>query len=145
MDVIEDRPLPMPTGALPPVTQGTGTPIVHGGPAGDVAPLNQNVTPTNSTPLDPGAPSTGPPLDQRKMSPEAATTYWHELVDQCVAAAFLGVRPRTIADWRYREVGPNWVDISPTCKRYRRIDLAAYIEQKTQTLAESPDPESAIT
>ena len=69
-----------------------------------------------------GAPSTGPPLD-----------YWYELVDQRVAAAFLGVKPKTIADWRYREVGPNWVDISPTCKRYRRIDLQAYIEQKTQT------------
>ena len=126
MDVIEGRPLPMPAGTPRPVTQGAVTPVAHGGPpADDPAPLNQNIAPTNGGPFDPGAPSTGPPLDQRD--------YWYELVDQRVAAAFLGVKPRTIADWRHRGVGPNWVSISLICKRYRRIDLAAFVEQKMRS------------
>ena len=143
MDVIETRPLPIPDGTLPSVSQETGAPVAHGGPPADDAHLNQTVTPTSGAPFDPGAPSTGPPLDPSNLSPEAATTYWYELVDQYIAAAFLGIKPRTLADWRYREVGPNWVDISPTCKRYRRIDLAVYVEARTQTVVEDGENQPA--
>ena len=73
----------------------------------------------------------------------AATDYWYELVDQRVAADWLGVKPRTVADWRHRGVGPNWVSISPTCKRYRRIDLAAYVEARTQTVVEDGENKPA--
>ena len=132
MDVIGGRPLPIPNGALRSVTQETSTPVPHGGPPIETVPFDQTVTPTYGATYDPGAPSTGPPPDPSKMSPEAATTYWYELVDQNVAGAFLGVKPRTLADWRHRGVGPNWVSISPILKRYRRIDLAVFVEAKTQ-------------
>lgn len=46
------------------------------------------------------------------------------------ASKFLGVKTRTLEDWRYRGVGPKFVKISEKCVRYRQLDLEIFIRTK---------------
>jgi predicted DNA-binding transcriptional regulator AlpA len=53
------------------------------------------------------------------------------LIDQAAAAEYLGVAPKTMAQWRFRGDGPKYVKLSPKCVRYRKSDLEDYTEQRT--------------
>ena len=57
------------------------------------------------------------------------------------AAAILKEAPRTLANWRYRGVGPNYIKL-PHGIRYRRSDIWAYIESRVRTSTSDPGPES---
>ena len=52
--------------------------------------------------------------------------FWHSLIDEKVAAAFLGLEPRTMQAFRQRGSGPKFIKISSRCLRYRRIDLKTW-------------------
>jgi len=55
------------------------------------------------------------------------------LVRQEEAALILQVTPRCLENWRYRGGGPRWVQISSRCIRYRRSDLALFIEERVKS------------
>jgi predicted DNA-binding transcriptional regulator AlpA len=51
-----------------------------------------------------------------------------DLVDEHEAAAILGVSRQTIANWRWRGLPPRFCKIGQRLVRYRRADLAAFID-----------------
>lgn len=53
--------------------------------------------------------------------------------DEARAAALISVNRRTLAQWRFRGVGPKFVKISSRCVRYRRSDLLEWVEQRLRT------------
>jgi predicted DNA-binding transcriptional regulator AlpA len=49
------------------------------------------------------------------------------------AAEMLRITPRTLADWRYRGVGPRFVRYSGRAVRYRLRDVDAWLAGREQT------------
>lgn len=70
--------------------------------------------------------------------------FWHSLIPESEAAAFLGLTPRCLQGWRYRGGGPPFVKISARCIRYRRSGLRAYADARLRTSTSDPGPEPAI-
>ena len=58
--------------------------------------------------------------------------YLDRLINEYMAAGFLGYTVRALQNWRVRGGGPNYVKVSARSIRYRRRDLLAWIEAKTQ-------------
>lgn len=56
--------------------------------------------------------------------------YWHSLIEEDEAARFQGLQPRTMQKHRYMGTGPRFIRISPTCVRYRRIDLKKWADER---------------
>lgn len=54
-----------------------------------------------------------------------------ELLTEKEAAAFLKLSPRTLQSWRYAKKGPQFVEYSSRCKRYRLSVLKEFIAAKT--------------
>lgn len=52
-------------------------------------------------------------------------------LNQVEAAAFLGIRPRTLEDWRARRRGLKFIVYSKSCVRYRLADLIEFQESRT--------------
>lgn len=50
------------------------------------------------------------------------------------AAAFLGLSPRTLEDWRWKGVGPPCHCISRNCVRYFRTELVEWVKAKERPL-----------
>ncbi len=46
------------------------------------------------------------------------------------SAKLIGVKPRTLFDWRRRGIGPRYVQLTPSTVRYRRGDVRAFIEAR---------------
>ena len=44
------------------------------------------------------------------------------------AAAYLGLAPRTLEQWRRDGIGPRWAKLNRAV-RYRRLDLDEFVEQ----------------
>ena len=65
--------------------------------------------------------------------PESDPTFWHELIDEKVAAAFLGLVDRTMQSLRQRGDGPRYVLISSRCIRYSRIELKAWADARLRS------------
>ncbi len=61
----------------------------------------------------------------RGMSPEV------DLLTTKDAADLLDVAPITLATWRQENKGPRYVRVGDRNIRYRRADLAAYLEEST--------------
>lgn len=55
------------------------------------------------------------------------------LLDTAAAAAVLGVRPQTLAEWRTNGRGPRFIRVSARRIRYRRTDLDAWLDAQTRT------------
>lgn len=55
------------------------------------------------------------------------------LLDTPSAAKVLGVRPRTLEDWRRRGGGPPYIRVSATCVRYSLDPLEAWLQARTAT------------
>lgn len=47
-------------------------------------------------------------------------------------AVHLGVSAQTLANWRWREVGPSWVRVGRYI-RYRPADVRAWLDANAQT------------
>lgn len=54
------------------------------------------------------------------------------------AAAFLGVRPRTLEDWRVYGGGPVYRKVGRHLVRYLRADLEAFLEKGAKTNTGQP-------
>lgn len=66
------------------------------------------------------------------------TTDSHKgLMNQAEAAAFLGVRPRTLEDWRARRVGPKFISYNSRSIRYRPDDLVAFLAARTVSTSDA--------
>ncbi len=68
--------------------------------------------------------------DTSGADPPDGPDYWNALVNEKVAAAFLGLTVRTVQSLRQRGDGPRFIRISSRCIRYRRIDLRAWIDAR---------------
>ncbi len=55
------------------------------------------------------------------------------LLTEREAADFLGVTARCLQAWRYRGGGPKFVRISSRCIRYRKDDLAEWVEERLRS------------
>jgi predicted DNA-binding transcriptional regulator AlpA len=53
-----------------------------------------------------------------------------QLMTTAQAAAFLGLKQNTLEHWRTYGKGPAIVRLSPRTVRYRRSDLAAWVESR---------------
>lgn len=51
-----------------------------------------------------------------------------DLLDENAAAAALDVAVQTLRNWRWRGEGPRFVKVGTRLVRYRRGDLAAFVE-----------------
>lgn len=54
--------------------------------------------------------------------------YYDSLINERVAADFLGYTVRALQNWRVRGGGPNFIKVSSRSIRYRRRDLIAWAE-----------------
>ncbi len=52
------------------------------------------------------------------------------LIDEHVAADFLGYSRKTLQSWRVRGGGPSFVRVNGRSIRYRRRDLIAWVEAR---------------
>lgn len=59
--------------------------------------------------------------------------YWHALIEEHNAGAFLGLTRRTMQVMRQRGGGPKYVVISSRCLRYRRADLRTWADGRLRT------------
>ena len=66
--------------------------------------------------------------DQSTPHPLTPADY---LIDAKAAAAYLGVSPWTLADFRLKGVGPNYIKVG-RCVRYRRSDIEAWLVSRTK-------------
>ncbi len=64
--------------------------------------------------------------------------YWNSLIDEKVAAAFLGLEPRTMQSFRQRGSGPKYIKISSRCLRYRRVDLKTWSDSLVRRSTADP-------
>jgi predicted DNA-binding transcriptional regulator AlpA len=51
-------------------------------------------------------------------------------LDTRAAAAYLGMRPKTLAEWRERGEGPKFNRVGNRLVRYRRADLDAFASRR---------------
>lgn len=77
-------------------------------------------------------------------SPKHDETFWHGLVHEAEAAAFLGLSIRSMQGYRYRSGGPRFVRISARCVRYRRTDLREWAEARIRTSTSDPNPATSV-
>jgi hypothetical protein len=54
--------------------------------------------------------------------------FWHALINEDMAADFVGVTARTMQKHRQAGTGPPFIQLSLRCIRYRRLDLKAWID-----------------
>ena len=54
--------------------------------------------------------------------------YYDSMINERVAADFLGYSVRALQNWRVRGGGPNFIKVSSRSIRYRRRDLIAWAE-----------------
>ena len=52
------------------------------------------------------------------------------LLTEGEAAQILGFSVRTLQGWRYKGGGPDFVEVSRCCVRYRRQDLDEWVRQR---------------
>ena len=64
--------------------------------------------------------------------------YWHALIDEKAAGAFLGLTDRTMQSLRQRGGGPKYCVISSRCLRYRRIGLRAWADARMRSSTSDP-------
>jgi hypothetical protein len=66
--------------------------------------------------------------------------YMEALITEAGAAEFLSFAPRTLANWRFRGGGPQFVRFRARTVRYRRKDLVAWLEERlVSNTSETPD------
>ncbi|MBT5566725.1 MAG: helix-turn-helix domain-containing protein [Rhodospirillaceae bacterium] len=66
------------------------------------------------------------------------------LVNENIAAEYLGLSPRTLQNWRVRGGGPLFVRISNRSIRYRLSDIQDWIEARIRRSTSDPGPDSSV-
>lgn len=69
-------------------------------------------------------------------------TFWHSLIGEKAAAAFVDQSIRTMQSLRQRGGGPKYVRLSARSIKYRRIDLRAWVEAKLVSSTSDPGLEA---
>ena len=64
---------------------------------------------------------------------ELTPDYLHCLIDERIAAQFLGYSCRALQNWRTRGGGPPYVKVSARSVRYRRRELMSWAEAKLRS------------
>ena len=82
-------------------------------------------------------------LDGKPRGPPDACDYWQALIDEKVAAAFLGLTERTMQAYRQKGGGPRYIRISSRCLRYRRADLRQWAEALLRNSTSDPGAAAA--
>lgn len=59
--------------------------------------------------------------------------YLDSLIDERLAAKFVGYTVRALQNWRVRGGGPRFVKVSSRSVRYRRRDLIEWIESRLRS------------
>ncbi len=75
--------------------------------------------------------------------PPDGPDYWNALVNEKVAAAFLGLTVRAVQGMRQRGDGPRFIRISSKCIRYTRTLLKAYADARMRKSTSDPGQEAA--
>lgn len=70
-----------------------------------------------------------------QIDPALRQTHPGDLLNETEAAAFLGVKRPTMANWRWKKTGPIWVKIGSKLVRYRRADLLSFVEAGGERVA----------
>ena len=71
--------------------------------------------------------------DTSGADPPDGPDYWNALVNEKVAAAFLGLTVRAVQSMRQRGDGARFIRISSRCIRYRRIDLKTWADARLRS------------
>jgi hypothetical protein len=83
--------------------------------------------------------------DEPAATPDAAFEqggdYWDALIDEDVAANFVGVTPRTLQKRRQAGTGPPFIKISERCIRYTRRRLKQWADGYLRRSTSDPGPE----
>ena len=83
-------------------------------------------TPKLPPPLaEPARPSQPPNVESHPLAAPDG------LMDPQTTAAFLNLSVLTLADWRTKGIGPNWIKAGAAC-RYRRSDLETWLTSRTK-------------
>ena len=88
-------------------------------------------------------PATVTGMDGSPRGPPDASDYWHALIDEKAAAAFLDLTDRTMQAMRQRGGGPHYIRLSSRCLRYRRVDLREWADARVRTSTSDPGTEAA--
>ncbi len=81
--------------------------------------------------------------DTSGADPPDGPDYWNALVNEKVAAAFLGLTVRAVQSMRQRGDGPRFIRISSRCIRYRRIDLKTWADARLRSSTSDPGQAAA--
>ena len=68
--------------------------------------------------------------------------YWHGLINEKVAGAFLGLTDRTMQGYRRKGGGPEFIRISSRCLRYTRFKCRVWYEARLRASTSDPGPEA---
>ena len=52
-----------------------------------------------------------------------------DLITEREAAEILGISPHTLENWRWNGIGPNFCRVGARMVRYRRTDLADFVQR----------------
>lgn len=64
--------------------------------------------------------------------------YWHALITEREAAAFLSLTDRTLQKWRQEGGGPRYVRLSASCIRYTRLGLKQHADERVRQSTSDP-------
>ena len=84
------------------------------------------------------------PVDVVTEAPQvgaAGEDFWHSLIDEKAAGAFLNLTDRTLQEKRQKGGGPRFIRLSSRCIRYRRIDLKQWADEHVRASTSDPGPE----
>lgn len=86
-------------------------------------------------------PTKSPP-DGSEDAQQSDGDYWHALIDEKAAAAFLNLSPRTLQGFRQSGGGARFVRLSARCIKYRRADLREWTETRLRNSTSDPGTEA---
>lgn len=65
------------------------------------------------------------------------------LLNQNEVAEMIGVKPRTLEDWRITGAGPRFIRISKRCVRYQLDDVLTWVDARSVASTAEPIREAA--
>ena len=83
------------------------------------------------------------PGSPRPTQVEGDASFWHGLIDEKVAADFLGMTDRFMQNRRQQGDGPPYVLISARCVRYTRRRLKVWADERVRTSTADPGQAAA--
>ncbi len=71
--------------------------------------------------------------DTSGADPPSDPDYWNALINENLAAEFLGLTVRSMQSWRQRGGGPKFIRLSSRCIRYTRTLLKAWADARMRS------------